>query len=151
MFPLIVGILACKSICLHCFEWQSCLQHYISLKQVVSTTYYSGLKRTTRHESSQGNIVTSCYTGFLLPVLYRFFIASVRIPEQYTTVCSKLLLSYSNSLCETFLVSDFALLVTLVAIVLIMISYLMRCHKHHTHGVLKLHLSTIVHPVHTTN
>ena len=55
-----------------------------------------------------------------------------------------------HSLCQTFLVSDFALLVTLVATILIK-SYLMRRHTPHTHDVLKLHLTTIVHPVHTTN
>ena len=90
-------------------------------------------------------VLCNCYL-----VLYRFFIASVRIPEQYTTVCSKLLLSYSNSLWETFLVCDFAFLVSLVAIIIIK-SYLMRCHTYDTHGVLKLHLSAVVHPVHATN
>ena len=83
-------------------------------------------------------------------VLYRFFIASVRIPEQYTTVYSKLLLSNSNSLCKTFLASDFAFLVTLVTIIIIK-SYIICCHTHHAYGVLKLHLSTIVRPFHVTN
>ena len=69
-------------------------------------------------------------------VLYCFFITSVRIPEQYTTVHPKLLLSNSNSLCKTFLVSLFVLLVTLVAIIIIK-SPLRRCHTHHTLGVLK--------------